>query len=75
MTVVCVVGGKKKPLKAPKKQAKDMDDVSIIILHTANVVGLLFSTISFSIIRSAQQPHKHSVVHLKKNKNKNPNVS
>lgn len=63
MTVACVVGGKKKPLKAPKKQAKDMDDVSIIILHTANVVGLLFSTIYFSIIRSAQQPHKQSVVH------------
>lgn len=33
-----VVGGKKKPLKAPKKQTKDMDEVSIIVIHIVIIV-------------------------------------
>lgn len=31
------VGGKKKPLKAPKKQAKDVDEVSIILVNDVNI--------------------------------------
>lgn len=27
--LICFLGGKKKPLKAPKKQSKEMDDVSV----------------------------------------------
>lgn len=65
------VGGKKKPLKAPKKQAKDVDEVSITIVNTANIVFFARSEDSTRIFClfvqqdfcSAHRPHEQSAVH------------
>ena len=55
-------GGKKKPLKAPKKQNKDLDDVrginngSIILIGMPSRAGLVMNRIDTVPLRSLAAP-------------------